>query len=72
MDPEQLKADGRSLYNMVIQYPEEINSETGRKKYMSKLLREHPETLRADFKMQCDQPVITDLHRGHRMALHTP
>lgn len=50
MDPKQQHPDGWRLVSLVIHYLEDVTREVGWKKYQKKLLRDHPETLRADFK----------------------
>ena len=61
MDPKQLQPHGCNLDSLVIHYPEDLTNEAEKKKYRSKLLKDHPETLKADFKRQGDRAVITDL-----------
>lgn len=47
LDPKQLQPGGLSLDSVVIHYLVDIISEAERKKYKSKLLRDHPQAPRS-------------------------
>ena len=52
---------GRSLSSLAISYPDSANSETARKKYKAKTLRDFPEALKADFMVLNDREIKADL-----------
>ncbi|KAJ8348988.1 hypothetical protein SKAU_G00275770 [Synaphobranchus kaupii] len=58
---------------MSFAYPAEVTSETGRKKYKQKILREFPETLKADIFILNDKETKADLlfYTEHPNAWHT-
>ncbi|KAJ8360504.1 hypothetical protein SKAU_G00170290 [Synaphobranchus kaupii] len=62
-----------SLSSLAISYPDNGSSDTARKKYKAKLLRDFPETLRADFMIFKDEERKTDLlfYTEHPNDWHT-
>lgn len=63
----------RSLSSIAFAYPADVTSETGRKKHKHKVMREFPETLKADLCVLNDKVIKADLlfYTEHPNAWHT-
>ncbi|KAI7811058.1 hypothetical protein IRJ41_009861 [Triplophysa rosa] len=66
-------SEGRDISNLTITYPDDITSETAKKKFKTKLIKESPETLKADFMQINDRTIKADLlfYTDHPNAWHS-